>query len=542
MTAKLVRRAAIGFALVGSAAPPAGAQSPHVGLSSVRAQRFGNEALPPGFPQLPELFGLALAAGDFNGDGADDLATGAPRGDGTTGAGPIDCGSVVIRYGVPGSGLGSGPAEQILSQLETGSPEVAEAGDFFGWALAACDFNGDDFDDLAVGVPREDLTLGGMVNIEDSGIVEVYHGSAAGLVVPASAVLASNGIQAGMQRLGWALACANFDLDAFDDLAVGLPGRTVNDLAGAGRIRVYPGSSSGVGAGAVAFDQDSADMVDLAEANDAFGEALATGDFDSDLFPDLAIGVPGENAKAGAVHIVRGGFDGLTSLLDTLVSEDALGGAAEAGDEFGHALATGDFDGDFFDDLAIGAPFEDLGSAANTGNVGVVYGQDPFLAPFVRSQGFDQDTILGAGNTEGDDLFGWALASGDFDGDGRDDLAIGHPLEDNAGPSDGDTDGSVTVLTGASAVGLSPARRREFVSGFEGVPGDAAEHGENFGRALGAGDFNGDGHDDLVIGMPDANQDGALGVGGEIVLYGSLFADGFESGDPGSWSDLAPHP
>ena len=87
----------------------------------------------------------------------------------------------------------------------------------------------------------------------------------------------------------------------------------------------------------------------------------------------------------------------------------------------------GDFDGDGYDDLAIGVPFEDLGAFTDTGNVGVVYGRAAFGLPFDRSQGFDQDAILGAGNTESEDQFGFALASGDFDRDGHDDLAIGHP-------------------------------------------------------------------------------------------------------------------
>ena len=181
--------------------------------------------LPSYVPQAEDHFAYTLAAGDFNGDGADDLATGIPFDDCLADVGPVNCGSVVVRYGVPGAGLATGLADQILNQQESGSPDPAEAEDFFGWALAACDFDFDGFDDLAVGVPREDLTLGGTLTIVDSGIVEIYYGTSAGLASPASAVLKSNGIESGQQRLGEALACGDFDSDGFDDLVVGLPGR-----------------------------------------------------------------------------------------------------------------------------------------------------------------------------------------------------------------------------------------------------------------------------------------------------------------------------
>jgi hypothetical protein len=521
-------------------ASPSTPQSSNVGLSSVRAQRFANEALPPYVPQQVDLFGLALAAGDFNDDGADDLATGIPRDDCMAGIGPVDCGSVVIRYGVPGVGLASGLADQILNQQEIGSLDPAEEGDFFGWALAACDFDADGFDDLAVGVPKEDLLLGGTVTIEDSGIVEIYSGSRGGLISPASAVLKSNGIQSVRQLLGWALACGRFDSAIFADLVVGVPGATVNNLVGAGRIRFYPGSLAGLGAGVISIDQDSADMAGVAEAGDAFGEALAIGSFDINGIPDLAIGVPGENEAAGAVQVISGGVGGINTDFNFIFLEDALGGVPEAGDQFGHALAMGDFDHDGRDDIAIGVPLEDLGFAEETGNVGIVYGQSSFFPPFLRSQGFDQDAILGAGNTESDDLFGFALASGDFDRDGYDDLAIGHPQEDNAGASDGDRDGSVTVIMGAPAVGLSPARRRHLAAAHDGTPGDLGEHAEFFGRALGVGDFDGNGHADLVVGVPKDDEDGLFDVGSEVVLYGSLFADGFESGELDAWSDVEP--
>jgi hypothetical protein len=135
---------ALAFAFAGAA----GAQpSSNVGLSTVRAQRFGNENLAGIYtPVATDLFAYSLAAGDFNGDGADDLATGMPHDNGPTNAAVTDSGSVVVRYSVPGSGLTTNPSQVYLRQQ--GNPP--EHSDLFGWSLTSCNFNGDAFDDLAV--------------------------------------------------------------------------------------------------------------------------------------------------------------------------------------------------------------------------------------------------------------------------------------------------------------------------------------------------------------------------------------------------------
>jgi len=83
-----------------------------------------------------------------------------------------------VRYGALETGFPPGHVDQILNQLAGGSPDPGEPGDRFGWALAACDFNGDGFDDLAVGVPFED---GGPQDQDDSGAVEIHYGFGSGL-------------------------------------------------------------------------------------------------------------------------------------------------------------------------------------------------------------------------------------------------------------------------------------------------------------------------------------------------------------------------
>jgi hypothetical protein len=101
----------------------------------------------------------------------------------------------------------------------------------------------------------------------------------------------------------------------------------------------------------------------------------------------------------------------------------------------------------------------------------------------------------------------------------------------------GGNDGAVTVLMGAPGFGLV-GRFRFLSSGFLGIPGYANQHNQDFGRALAVGDFDGTGFADLVIGVPYHDEPGFFDVGGEVVLYGALFADGFEVESLVRWSSV----
>jgi hypothetical protein len=133
------------------------------------------------------------------------------------------------------------------------------------------------------------------------------------------------------------------------------------------------------------------------EANDAFGGALAAGDFDQDGFADLAAGASGEDLGAGVVSVLFGSSGGLTRAGGQLFTQ--VGGAVEAIDRFGASLAAADYDHDGFLDLAAGAPFETVGSIPEAGAVSVLYGSGGGLTR-VDGQLFTQNTLGVASSAE----------------------------------------------------------------------------------------------------------------------------------------------
>jgi FG-GAP repeat len=136
-------------------------------------------------------------------------------------------------------------------------------------------------------------------------------------------------------------------------------------------------------------------------------------DFDGDGADDLAIGAPLESVgsifAAGAVNVLYGSATRLSGTGSQLFTQ--VGSNPETDDEFGLALAAGDFNTDTFADLAIGAPFENAGSIADAGAVSVLPGSAAGLTT-TGAQLFTQDTP-GVGSAEEVDLFGFGLATGD---------------------------------------------------------------------------------------------------------------------------------
>jgi FG-GAP repeat len=194
--------------------------------------------------------------------------------------------------------------------------------------------------------------------------------------------------------------------------------------------------------------------------------------------------------------------------------------SAVAADLAAESLQT-DFNNDGFADLAVGTPYEDVGSIEDAGTVNVLYGSAGGLTGS-GSQTFTQNTP-GVGSTaEAFDSFGGALATGDFDNDGFADLAVGVPGEDIGSAFEA---GAVNVLYGGAA-GLNGSGSQTFTQNTSGV-GSTAEAFDGFGSSLAAGDFDHSGFADLAVGVPGESSSisdiGAVSVvpGGAAGLTGS---------------------
>jgi hypothetical protein len=434
-----------------------------------------------------------------------------------------------------------------------GIEKLCELGGSAG--VAKGDFNGDGIADLAVGAPDETRSTLGLcfpnftcttVSHAGAGAVNILYGSTGGLVRPSSgaSVLEGGPIQNG-GHFGRALAAGNFQGSSRSDLAVGAPG-AVHNGSTVGSISVFFSSlSSGGGLSVNPSQTFFADQFSGAGTvlggNVTFtfpaNMSMTWGDFNGDGIGDLAVelGIFGSSNGQSAVLVLYGspgtGFS--TSRFTVLAVDDGLSpnnfnpptGCAPFGFHFcyvsrGHVvLSSADLDGDGKTDLLIGAPnasqILDNGTRAANGFEGVVAivpGHTGSLSIFnwsVLRPVRDVDEAAG---------FGLAMAVGDFDADGKKDVAVGAPNNFAVVP---DNAGIVRVFPGVQLFGGQGEAAVLSTVITQDTPGiETAEANDLFGAALAANDFNGDGASDLAIGAPGESTGSSTGNGEVNIIFG----------------------
>jgi hypothetical protein len=386
------------------------------------------------------------------------------------------------------------------------------------------DFNGDGRSDTVVADPS--ATVNGVAG---AGRVVVLYGDADGRIGEGARGVVRQGAGSVGQvpetndRFGYALAVADLDCDDHTDLIVGTPYENVGSAVDSGIVQIVWGSPAGLGNGAASRqitqnDFPNADVTagdQLGYAVDALEDVGQGGTPAPDAYA-VAIGVPGGNIgghnDAGWVGVLHA-YDGEN--VETAISQNSTGvpGVAEAGDRFGAAVSINEFltedpaSDDFVIDVVVGAPNEDVGSAADAGTVTVV--KDVYFDEFPGSVSFSQDSAGVPGIVEAGDRFGRTVDTVRVGGTRR--LAVGIPGEDVGSASNA---GSVQLFT-FGGVSLDPGVG--LTQDTAGV-GGSAEAGDLFGDRLAfAAPGLGDRTTRLVVGVP--GEDGAAVDSGMIQIF-----------------------
>ncbi|MGB0440481.1 MAG: hypothetical protein ACPGFC_10315, partial [Paracoccaceae bacterium] len=374
---------------------------------------------------------------------------------------------------------------------------------------------GDGFDDIIIGAPY------GNAGGTDSGQAYVVYGGADLANLDLGTLTSTQGIKITGDKGGDLAGISVSDAgdvngDGIDDMLVGARrGDDGGSNAGEGYI-VYGGTSL-VDVDLTNLTSAQGIVVIGHKSDDILGvSASAAGDVNGDGFDDILLGAPfGDNggSKAGEAYLIFGG-DALVDIdLQTLSPTSFMTIEGDrAGDNLGRSVSgAGDVNGDGFDDMIVGA---DLGNNGGTdaGEAYVIYGGaslvDIDLTNITAADGY---TIQGAA---GDDEAGNSVsAAGDVNGDGFDDLIVGAPRNDDAGSNAG----AAYVIFGGATPGdidLSAIPSGAGITILGRAAGDLAGF-----SVSGAGDINGDGLDDLIIGANESNADGTES-GEAYVLYG----------------------
>lgn len=411
------------------------------------------------------FLGQAVAGGDVNGDGYDDFLVSAYR---------ISTRGAVYVYLGSASGIGTTPATTLY-------PATSGQDGFFGWEIRAADFNADGYADAAVSEPEY-----------SNGSVYIFMGSSAGLNATAAYVISGSTAR---ERNGYALAVGDYDADGYDDLVSTNIYRNTY-----GAADVYYGSVNGLTPLRLATLDQSSSFHDMGYCADA-------GDVNGDGYDDLVVGHYESARYYGEMFVYMGSATGLAS------TPAATYVGPEESISFGLSVAVfGDVNGDGYEDVGMGASRLDL-PYGDSGAVYMYYGSSSGIPANPNT------TLYGTGYG---DNFGRSLeAAGDTNADGYADAIIGSPYANGGTYSSGSAKifpGSAAGLVEADAdrvyAGTTPYE--SYASEVGGV-GDL--NGDGFDDVA-VGHPDGSGHNGAVYvyvgtdGTIDDDGDGYFLTGG----------------------------
>ncbi len=456
-------------------------------------------------------------AGDVNADGIDDLIIGA---DGADPNGNSAAGSAYVIFGKTD---GFDPLLNLseLDGMNGYRLDGANNSDNAGRSVSnAGDFNNDQIDDLMIGTSGVDANL-----ITDAGSTYVVFGS--DQTPPASVNLSTLDGSNGLRLDGVSISDmsgesvsggGDVNSDGIDDVIVGAFRADPNGVNFAGTSYVIFGSGSDFAStfAMSTLDGTNGILLNGTGNNDRSGTSVSgAGDINGDGIDDFVIGASGfnDNSSEGASYLIFGSSDPFAAEIDlsSLDGSDGFSLIGAQNDESGNAVsAAGDVNGDGIDDFVIGAYSTNHGHS-NAGSAYVVFGKtSPFdailnLPELDGTNGFRLDGI------QQDDHVGQSVSgAGDLNGDGMDDLIVG-------ASGSGFVKGFVQVIFGTSSFDAVID-----VDETEGLRFDGGD-GDRLGYSVSsAGDINGDGLDDIIIGAPGTNANEQSDTGAAYVILGRL--------------------